>query len=182
MALLSGPFLFLRHGQTKANATDTVCGMTDEPLDATGHAQARHAADHLRANPPRSIWTSDLLRARVTAEIVADATSAALHVLPGLGERDWGAWEGGPRTALVRDAVPPGGGEGPEAFHERVLTALARIAGPGRILIVAHSGTARMIHAHLTDTPFARLGNCQLLEWRDGVEGWRCHTRFVPGC
>lgn len=181
MPLLSGPFLFLRHGRTAANATDIVCGVTDLPLDEIGHTQASRAADHLRPNPPRSIWTSGLSRARVTAGIVADATGAALHVLSDLGERNWGAWEGGPRDALVREATPPGG-EGPEAFRDRVLAALAKIDGPGPVLIVAHSGTARVIHACLTDAPFARLGNGQLVKWRLEAEGWRCHTRFVPDC
>lgn len=179
--LLAGPFLFLRHGRTAWNAAGRVCGATDVPLDAEGRAQAARAAGHLRARPPGAIWTSALARARATAAIVADATGVAPRILPGLGERDWGAWEGGPRAALDRDAVPPGG-EGPEAFRARVLATLTGIGGPAPILIVAHSGTARVIHAHLTRAPFTRLANGQLVEWRPEPSGWRCHTIVKGGC
>ena len=177
------PSLFLRHGRTALNADDRVCGATDVPLDATGREQAREAAAHLAAVPLRSIWTSPLARARATAEIAAAATGAPLHVLPGLAERDWGAWEGGPRSALARDATPPDG-EGSDAFRDRTRAALARVRDDDRggpILIVAHSGTARVIHEWLAAGPFVRLGNGELVEWRrDG--GWSCHRRFVPGC
>ena len=177
MPLLAHPFLFLRHGRTAANAEDRVCGASDVPLDAIGRAQAAAEAEHLRAAALGSIWTSPLSRALLTAQIVAAATGAPVHVMENLSERDWGAWEGGPRAALIRDAVPPGG-EGPDAFASRTIAALARIDGPWPVLIVAHSGTARVLHAHLSAAPFRRLANGELVEWRrDAV--WRCHTTFV---
>lgn len=181
MPLLDGPFLFLRHGQTAQNAAGLVCGATDVPLDDTGRAQAARAAEHLRARPPGSIWTSTLARARSTADIVGAATGLVPQVLAGLAERNWGAWEGGPRDALDRDAVPPGG-EGPEAFRDRVLVALAQIDGPATPLIVAHSGTARVIHAHLTGASFTRLQNGQLVDWRRDEARWHCHTIVKDGC
>ena len=174
------PFLFLRHGRTALNAEDRVCGATDVPLDAVGRAQAREAAAHLAGTSIGSIWTSPLARARATAEAVAAATGAPLRVLPWLAERDWGAWEGGPRAALRRDATPLGG-EGPDAFRHRTRAALAEITGPGPVLVVAHSGTARVLHAWLSPKPFVRLGNCEVVEWRRDV-AWTCHRRFVPGC
>ena len=179
--LASGRFLFLRHGRTAANAADLVCGATDLPLDAMGRAQAARAAERLRDDPPGAIWTSALSRARATAEAVAATTGLRPRLHAGLGERDWGAWEGGPRAALVRDAVPPGG-EGPAAFRDRVLAALEAIDGPPPILIVAHSGTARVIHARLLATPFARLANGELVEWRRDRTGWTCHTIVKDGC
>ena len=157
---------------------DLVCGATDVPLDPTGLMQAEAVAERLRAAPPGSIWTSPLSRAHETARIVAAATGAPLTIVPNLGERDWGDWEGGPRAVLVRDAIPPGG-EGPEAFAVRTLAALATIDGQSPMLVVAHSGTARVLNAHLGAVPFRRLGNAELVEWRKEDRRWRCHTIFV---
>lgn len=172
--LLSQPFLFLRHGQTAANAADRIGGATDDPLDATGLRQAEAAARLLAGRPLVAIWHSPLLRAAQTAAAVARTTGAPLIPLPGLAERNWGAWEGQDRSVLIREATPPGG-EGPEAFRARIRAALAAIAAPFPVLIVAHSGTAREIHALLTDAPFVRPGNAEAVEWRPGGDcHWTC--------
>ena len=176
------PFLFLRHGRTALNAEDRVCGATDVPLDAVGRAQAREAAAHLARMSIGSIWTSPLARARATAEAVAAATGAPLHVLPGLAERDWGVWEGGPRAALRRAMPPRPMARGQPRSSHRTRTALTRDRpAPVLVLVVAHSGTARVLHAWLSPKPFVRLGNCEVVEWRRDV-AWTCHRRFVPGC
>ncbi|MFD2238136.1 histidine phosphatase family protein [Aureimonas populi] len=171
---LGGRFLFLRHGQTPANAAGIVAGVTDIPLSPTGEAQARAAAELLAGMEFTSIWTSALTRAIQTAEAVATLTGRPLHRLPELGERNWGAWEGGPRSIIRREATPPGG-EGPDAFAGRVRRGLARIAPPHPVLIVAHSGTARVLwQTLLPHEPFRRPDNAALSEWRRGGDGlWR---------
>ncbi|MFT4151872.1 MAG: histidine phosphatase family protein [Paracoccaceae bacterium] len=177
--LLRQPFLFLRHGQTAANATNRIGGATDDPLDDTGLAQARAAARLLARRPIAAIWHSPLQRAAQTAAAVAQATGAPLVALPGLAERNWGAWEGQDRSILIRDATPPGG-EGPDTFRARIRAALAEIAPPFPVLIVAHSGTAREIHALLTDAPFPRPENAEAVEWAQGADcHWIC-TKLSP--
>lgn len=172
--LLSQPFLFLRHGRTAANAANRIGGATDDPLDPTGLAQAEAAARLLAGRPLAAIWHSPLARAAQTAAAVARVTGAPLVPLPGLAERNWGAWEGRDRAILIRDATPPGG-EGPQAFRARIRGALAGIVPPLPVLIVAHSGTAREIHAALTDAPFRRLGNAEAVEWRQDRDcRWIC--------
>lgn len=172
--LLAQPFLFMRHGQTDANAAGTIAGWTDCPLNDHGRAQARAAAALLRAEPIAAIWHSPLSRAAETAAIVADALGAPLHALDGLAERNWGAWEGQPRDTLIRDATPPDG-EGPGTFRTRTRAALAAITGPFPVLIVAHSGTAREIHALIGTGPHRRAENACPVRWQPGTDcHWTC--------
>src|SRR5690606_18894556 len=100
-------FLFMRHGQTHANAEDTICGHTDLPLDAAGLRQARAAAQHLMGVGIAQIIASPLARARQTAHVVAHSVGVPVLVAEGLSERNWGAWEGMPRATLRRDETPP---------------------------------------------------------------------------
>lgn len=172
--LFSAPFLFLRHGETDANAADLIGGTQDLPLNATGHAQARRAAEILAGQGLAAIWCSPLRRAYQTAAAVAERTGLALQIVEGLGERDWGDWEGRPRAALIRDATPPGG-ESPESFRRRTLAALAGIAPPFPVLVVAHSGTARVIAAELAVSATLRAGNAEPVLWRPEPDGWWRH-------
>lgn len=175
IALLQQPFWFLRHGETTANAADIIAGATDSPLTETGLVQARRAAECLAAEPIAAIWTSPLSRARHTAEVVARQLDVRLIVHPGLAERNWGAWEGQPRASLDRSATPPGG-ESPEAFRLRTRAALATIDGPFPVLIVAHSGIARELHAMICAKPFVRPDNAVPILWRPDAQG---HWTFV---
>jgi broad specificity phosphatase PhoE len=68
-----GQIIFARHGETKldqAGANETVAGWTQEPLDDRGKAAAAKLADDIEAQKPTVIITSDLARAKQTAEIV----------------------------------------------------------------------------------------------------------------
>jgi len=169
--LLRQPFLFLRHGQTGSNAAGTIGGATDLPLTGTGLEQADAAALVLRDVAVASIWCSPLRRAQETAAVIARGKGLAVHLLPDLQERNWGAWEGQPRSVLIRDATPDGG-EGPDTFRDRIRSAMAAVIGPFPALIVAHSGTAREIHAALSAAPFRRPTNGEVSRWEMTADGW----------
>ena len=81
------PFWFLRHGETDWNARNLSQGNIDIPLNPTGLAQARSAAELLRNRGVDTIVTSPLSRARVTAEIAAEALGCLVVVEDGLRER-----------------------------------------------------------------------------------------------
>ena len=66
--------VLLRHGQTAWNAERRAQGHSDVEIDATGHAQAAAVAPYVAAMGPSLLWTSDLARARRTADYVAAAT------------------------------------------------------------------------------------------------------------
>ncbi len=61
---------FVRHGQSVANATETFAGHTDSPLTSLGRQQAREARPRLAGISFTRALSSDLLRARDTADLL----------------------------------------------------------------------------------------------------------------
>src|SRR5512133_2376807 len=89
------PVFLARHGQTDWNAAGRWQGHTDVPLNETGRAQARALAERLRGEGIAAIASSDLARARGTAEIVAAVLGLRVDLLdPDLRERRFGIFEG----------------------------------------------------------------------------------------
>ena len=86
-------FLF-RHGETDWNREGRLQGHTDTPLNATGLAQAQTLGESLRPHRLDAVVSSDLSRARVTAQIVAEALRVPLLIEAGLRETNVGAAEG----------------------------------------------------------------------------------------
>jgi broad specificity phosphatase PhoE len=91
--------ILIRHGETDWNRDRRIQGATDIPLNDTGREQARATAallrDRLDSSVPASIVSSDLARARETAEIIAGELGlAAPRAYRGLRERAYGEAEG----------------------------------------------------------------------------------------
>jgi broad specificity phosphatase PhoE len=140
--------LFVRHGETDWNSERRWQGHADVPLNARGREQARALAERLAGERVDAIYTSDLSRARETAEAVAAHLDLEVVVDPDLREIDVGPLEG-----LIFDEQPDEWhGEPKEAHAERVLGAVRRIAErhpDGRVLVVTHGGSMRRVHEHL---------------------------------
>jgi broad specificity phosphatase PhoE len=151
--------LLVRHGETDWNAERRWQGHADVPLNERGRDQARALAESLAGERIDAIFTSDLSRARETADIVAARLHVPVAVDPDLREIDVGPLEG--LTADEAKAVDGWQGEPTERHAERILGALARIAGrhDGRILVVTHGGSMRRVHEHL-DLEQVPIGNC----------------------
>lgn len=158
--LLAGPFLFLRHGETENNRLGLVAGASDVPLNAAGQAQARAAARRLTASGLDAIWSSPLQRVRDTADCVAQVLGLPVLIVPELAERNWGELEGRPRELRQRGVTPPGG-ESLDDFSARTRRGLQQIAASRLPLIVAHSGTFRVLGEWLGLPPQdAAVENC----------------------
>ncbi len=85
--------LLVRHGESEWNAARRWQGQADPPLTGLGRVQAAHAARALGAID--AIFTSDLQRALVTAQVIADALGLdEPSIDPRLRERDAGEWSG----------------------------------------------------------------------------------------
>ena len=150
-----------RHGQSDWNAAGRWQGHADRPLTELGRRQAAELAERLASVPLEAVYSSDLLRARETAEPVAERRGLEVQVMRALREVDVGAWSGLSRPE-VEQRFPEafarwrdGGqgwedGETYEEMTERVVgavLAIARAHPNGDILVVAHGGPIRALHA-----------------------------------
>jgi broad specificity phosphatase PhoE len=151
-----------RHGETDWNVAGRWQGHADVPLNATGHAQAVALAERLRGEGIAAVATSDLLRARTTAEIVAGALGVDLALVdPDLREQRFGGFEGlTPRECEERypddwaryvadpRTGPPGGESRADVLarvSRAVRVAAERLSHPP--LIVTHGGAMRALLA-----------------------------------
>lgn len=161
--------VLVRHGETEWNREGRWMGQTDVPLNDKGLAQAEAAAQSLRGQPLEAIYSSDLLRARQTAEALARATGAAIVLDRRLREVAQGEWEGQLTTwiqeahgdLLTRrrieplDAAAPGG-ESVRQVQRRLFPLLDEIARRhphGRVAIVSHGALLAIAKVHLLGLP-----------------------------
>jgi len=98
--------ILLRHGQTEYNAASRMQGQIDTDLSELGVRQAGSAAVELAKRQPVVIWSSDLRRARDTAEALAQRTGLPVTTDVRLRETHLGEWQG--LTHLDVDAAMPG--------------------------------------------------------------------------
>lgn len=152
--------LLIRHGETAWNAEKRLQGHLDIALNAEGERQAALLGAALAAEPVDHIISSDLQRARQTAEAIARARGAQVGIDPALRERCYGGFEGllyseiAARFPLefaawqardVDGVLPPGAnrGESFREFFERARGAIMAHAAAHRgktIALVAHGG------------------------------------------
>lgn len=153
--------LLARHGESDWNRDQRWQGHADRPLTHLGREQARALADRLAATELDAVYSSDLERARETAAIVAEPHQLPVKELPDLREVDVGSWSGLTRAeaegrfpnAFRRWTEGEEGwddGETYEQLSERVVSAVLAIAARhprDRVLLVAHGGSIRAVHA-----------------------------------
>jgi broad specificity phosphatase PhoE len=153
--------LLVRHAETDWNADGRLQGQTDRPLSDFGRRQAQRLAGELEREEIEAIYSSDLSRARETAEILGERLGLPVALDPELREKDWGTWEG--LTAVERDRVEFVG-ESTEAHQERMLRALRRISdrhpGSGCVLVVTHGGSMRRVQTAALGLALPVVENC----------------------
>jgi broad specificity phosphatase PhoE len=153
--------LLARHGQSDWNRERRWQGHADRPLTELGKEQARALAERLDDIRLDAMYSSDLERARATAEAVAALQGLKVHQRADLREVDVGSWSGLTREE-AKERYPEdfprwreGGtgwrdGETYEEMSDRVLHAVAEIVKTHpdqRVLIVSHGGPIRAVHA-----------------------------------
>ncbi len=156
-----GGLLLARHGQTDDNLEPVRAqGFRDTPLNETGRRQAQELAERATGLALRSLWTSDLIRAAETAQVVGARIGLEPHPDARLREGNRGDWEG----RLFRDirrTDPDGyaawmragadfrfpGGESLQEHSDRVWACLQEIRARGSLpaLVVCHRGSIRAV-------------------------------------
>lgn len=124
---VSRTIVFVRHGQSEANAGGVTIGHAEVSLTEDGHAQAQRLADSavLPDEPPR-VLSSPFVRAMETAEPYLQRTGRPLELAPALREFDMFGPGRNPANGyqLVKDfwvIADPDlqlGGDGSESFRE----------------------------------------------------------------
>ena len=172
-----------RHGQTDWNLVNRFQGHSDIPLNQTGIEQARRAAPLLFGLRPSKIISSDLIRAKQTAEELANLSKLPIHIDPGLRETNGGKWEG--RTGAENRAddyekfvnwldgndEPAGDfGERRSEIALRAVTAIENALDQKTetLVVVTHGGTARIIIGKMLGLPmtqWASIGGLSNASW-----------------
>ncbi|MFM8283458.1 MAG: histidine phosphatase family protein [Planctomycetaceae bacterium] len=181
--------LLVRHGESLSNAEGRVQGQSDVALSPLGRVQAGAVGAWARSfsaggeGPISEIWSSPLVRARQTADIVAAALGLPVRFDDRLkelhagvfqghlwSELDWWFPEAAARWRAGDPDDPIPGGESRRMLAARGRAALEELAGRpvGSMLVVAHGGllTATLgcllgghdpLLAGVASRPFTRL-------------------------
>lgn len=169
--------IMVRHGETDWNLEKRYQGHRDIPLNETGRQQARDIARRLQHEQIEAVYSSDLCRARETAEVIAQSLSLSVQVDARLREMSFGLWEGKTFSEIYRDyrhefeewfrhtsnyTVPEG--ESVNRLLERLRAFLAEVSSrhKGTVLLLTHGGVIRSFL-------FSLLGEDPQQLWKDGL-------------
>jgi len=187
----------LRHGETTHNAAGIWQGQLDSPLSERGVQQAYAAGQALAALSPVRVVASDLQRAAITGQAVAEACGVPIDYDERWREIHAGVWQGmsgaevraqwpEEQEMLLRgeDFVRGEHGESVADVARRTAEAAEELLagmGAGETVVVATHGVAgRAAVAELVGldqgtawTSLGGLGNCHWAEVAEGRAGWR---------
>jgi alpha-ribazole phosphatase len=153
--------LLIRHGQTDWNVQGRWQGTIQVPLNAVGIEQAHALAAHLKDRPISAIFSSDLIRASQTANILGEAVKVEVQEDPRWRELNLGVFQGltypeinsrYPKEFSESQAnymgyiVPQG--ESRQMMQDRAYEAFTEIIEREKgeeIAVVSHGGTIRIL-------------------------------------
>lgn len=152
----------IRHGETTGDVEDRYGGSYDDHLTELGKTQIEKTAEKLINSAIEIVFTSVLIRAKESGEIIAAKVNCPIETREGLQERHYGILTGlTKREALEKypevveahkdpQSTDPEG-ESRKVFQNRVLTAFEKLTNEQyrTIAIVAHGGPIKEILHHL---------------------------------
>lgn len=168
--------MLIRHGETAWNNVRKIQGHSNVELAPEGIHQAHLLAAHCPFDRVDSIYSSDLLRAKVTAEILAEKFNVDVQEMPELRETNFGDWEGKRLAELEKDEP-----ENLETFFRRpdelkishaetffevqmrAMLAIEKIIAEHKfyenpqIIVAAHGAINRVILCSILDIPLKRM-------------------------
>lgn len=160
----------VRHGESESNAKGLLAGHLDSRLTEKGKMQAGELAEKLKRIHFDAVYSSDLIRAKQTAEIIVAERKLAVQASELIRERGFGVHEGRSREEYSRimksfydelnklseegrkQAKFPDGIESDDSIVARIVTFLREvaIANPNKtVLVVAHGAILRNFLIHI---------------------------------
>ncbi len=184
----------IRHGETAHNASNKIQGWLDVPLNETGLWQAARVGERFRGKAVTAIYSSDLIRARKTAEAIGQILNLTPVLDTRLREYNMGEWTG--LTGDEIQAITPGyslhgADETPIPDGESALDMQARVApflqevvekhSGERVIAVSHGGTLGLVVATMLNMPPIRrqpfsFGNTAIAKTTFDHGRWRLRS------
>ncbi len=151
----------VRHGEAEGNAKGILMGHLDLPLTGKGKLQAEEVSKKLSGVHFDAAYSSDLVRARQTAEIIVKERNLAVQTSKLIRERTYGIHEGKAREEYLKETKVfweqlrelseeaqlkveyPDGMESNASIISRLITFLREVAvaNPRKtVLVVSHGG------------------------------------------
>ncbi len=168
--------LLVRHGETDWNRSGRIMGTRPVPLNQNGLTQVARLALQLTALTAPALYSSPVVRARQTADILAATLRVPVVEEPGLGEigvgewegRYWNDFEGDPaRVNFYRspeEARPPGG-ETLAEVQRRAVAAIEQAMSRSKAdsaIFVTHADVIRTIVAHYLEASLQTMRHMQI--------------------
>ncbi len=153
--------ILVRHGESEGNRDRIFTQTPEVPITERGKRQAEAAARWIKERfRPQRLVCSPYLRARQTANILAQQLSLSVEENPAFREQSFGVFAGRPYEALLTDAAyhdgprwawRPPGGESLEDVAARVVPAVLDLSAEAlgqEVVLVSHGGVMLAIIAH----------------------------------
>lgn len=183
----------VRHGQTAWNLEKKTQGHTDIPLNEKGRNQAKLLAQVISNLKIDKIISSDLLRARETAEIINEKIGKNIIFDERIREINYGILEGVPRDTLTQEIWDIYNTSPEELKAETKTHVFERIKAffdelqdsKDNTLIVTHGGALRMIMYYVENRnefdnniyikyfKDIKINNADIFEWKDEIKAYK---------
>lgn len=167
----------IRHGETTGDVEDRYGGWYDDHLTERGLEQVGSTAQKLIGKGIEAIFSSPLIRAKETAEVIRSAIDAPIEYIDGFKERNYGILTGLTKDEALSkypDVVAQHNdylntdpeGERYEDFCARVVEALSVVAAREykTIGIVTHGGPIKCILRYLGKHVPEKIAEGDILE------------------
>ncbi len=178
----------VRHGETDWNVACRYQGQSDIPLNRAGIQQARKIAGRLSKEKINAVYSSDLNRARETAEQIAKPHKLKVTSDARLRELSFGDWEGLTYPEIQAKApdelalwqsdstqYAPPRGETLSQLTARVLSAfneLQALHGEQTVVIISHGGPLQILLCHALGVSFQRHWQFSISKTALSVLSW----------
>lgn len=155
----------VRHCKPKLPSDTPICiGITDIPLSSEGIKQAEKLKGYFLDKNIKAIYSSPLIRAKKTAEIIAD-NKIKVEIRNDFSELNMGIWDGMTfdeiKQKYPKEYIERGndfenyiveGGESMSMCRDRAFTQLFKVLenSTGNIIILSHAGVNRLILSKLS--------------------------------
>ena len=148
----------IRHGETTGDVENKYGGSYDDHLTEKGNTQIEVTAGSLVGSKVEIIFTSPLVRAKETAEIINNRIGSKIEVLEGIQERNYGILGGLTKDEAIKkypevvelhkdskNTDPEG--ESYDDFNRRVVEAFELVLNRDyeTVAVISHGGPIKVI-------------------------------------